>query len=41
MNGTPVKSVEELRSVIGNAGKSVAVLVQRDDARIYVPVNLG
>jgi len=41
VNGTPVKSVEELRSVIGSAGKSVAVLVQRDDARIYVPVNLG
>src|SRR5499426_75514 len=41
VNGKPVKSVEELRSVIGSAGKSVAVLVQRDDARIYVPVNLG
>ena len=41
VNGATVKSVDELRSLIGKAGKSVAILVQRDDARIYVPVNLG
>jgi serine protease Do len=41
VNGTPVKNVGELRSLVGNAGKSIAVLVQREDAQIYVPVNIG
>jgi serine protease Do len=41
VNGTPVKSVGELRSLVGAAGKSIAVLVQREDAQLYVPVNLG
>ena len=41
VNGTPVKSAGELRGLAGAAGKSIAVLVQRDDAQIYVPVNFG
>jgi serine protease Do len=41
VNGTPVKSAGELRGLVGAAGKSIAVLVQRDDAQIYVPVNFG
>jgi serine protease Do len=41
VNGTPVKNVGELRSLVGAAGKSVAILVQRDAAQIYVPVNIG
>jgi serine protease Do len=41
VNGTPVKSVEELRGLVGGAAKSIAVLVQREDAQLYVPVNLG
>ncbi len=40
-NGTPVKSVEELRALVSKAGKKVALLVLRDDARIFVPVDLG
>jgi serine protease Do len=41
MNGTPVKSAEQLRELVAKAGKRVALLVQRDDAQIFVPVDLG
>jgi serine protease Do len=41
VNGTPVKTVGELRSLVGGAAKSVAVLVQREDAQLYVPVMVG
>ena len=41
LNGTPVKSVEELKSLVSKAGKKIALLVQRDEARIFVPVDLG
>jgi serine protease Do len=38
---TPVKSPEQLRELVGKAGKSIALLVQRDDARIFIPVTIG
>ena len=41
INNTPVKSPEQLQELIGKAGKTVALLVQRDDARIFIPVTLG
>jgi serine protease Do len=41
VNNTPVKSVDELRSLIDKSGKTVALLVQRNDARIFIPVTLG
>ncbi|MCC6608626.1 MAG: DegQ family serine endoprotease [Burkholderiales bacterium] len=41
LNGTPVSSVGELRSLVEHASKHVALLVQRGDARIFVPINLG
>ena len=41
VNNTPVKSVEELKGLIEKAGKTVALLVQRQDARIFIPVTLG
>jgi serine protease Do len=41
VNNTPVKSPEQLRELIGKAGKTVALLVQREDARIFIPVRLG
>ena len=41
VNGTAVKSVGELRSALGKSGHSVAILVQREDAQIYVPVDIG
>jgi serine protease Do len=41
VNGRPVSSVEQLRDVIAKAGNSVALLIQRDNAQIFVPVDLG
>ena len=41
VNNTPVKSVEQLKELVAKAGKTVALLVQRDDARIFIPVPLG
>jgi serine protease Do len=40
-NGKPVKSVEQLRELVAKAGKKAALLVMRDDARIFVPVDLS
>jgi serine protease Do len=41
LNNTPVKDPEQLRGIVAKSGKRVAVLVQRDDAKVYVPVELG
>jgi serine protease Do len=41
VNGQPIAGVDELRSLIAKAGKKIAVLVERDEARIFVPVDLG
>jgi serine protease Do len=41
VNSTPVKSVDQLRSLVDKSGKTVALLVQRNDARIFIPVTLG
>ena len=41
LNGTAVKSVEELQALTAKAGKRVALLVQRENAKIFVPVDLG
>jgi serine protease Do len=41
INGNRVNSVEELRRYVGQAGKRVALLVQRDESKIFVPVDLG
>jgi len=41
VNGAPVNSVAELREQIRKHDKQVALLVQRGDARIFVPVQLG
>ncbi|OGA21356.1 MAG: peptidase [Betaproteobacteria bacterium RIFCSPLOWO2_02_FULL_67_26] len=41
LNSTPVASVEQLREVISKSGKHAALLVRRDDARLFVPVELG
>jgi serine protease Do len=41
VNGTPVRSVEQVRAVVGKSDKSVALLVQRGDSKIFVPVHLG
>jgi serine protease Do len=41
LNGERVSKVEQLRQLIANHGKHVALLVQRDNSRIFVPVDLG
>ena len=41
INGTPVGSIEQARSLVARAGKSVALLLQRDGERIFVPVRMG
>ncbi|VTU35553.1 putative periplasmic serine endoprotease DegP-like precursor [Variovorax sp. PBS-H4] len=41
INGTPAKTVEQVREVAAKADKSVALLIQRDGDRIFVPVRLG
>ncbi|HYM35539.1 MAG TPA: PDZ domain-containing protein, partial [Steroidobacteraceae bacterium] len=40
-NGTPVKNVDELRHIVDKAGRHIALLVQRGDSRIFVPITLG
>jgi serine protease Do len=41
VNGKPLASVEELQQILDKAGKHVALLVQRNEARIFVPVEIG
>jgi len=41
VNGKPMNSADDLRKLLKEAGSRIAVLVQREDARIFVPVNLG
>ncbi|MBV8604876.1 MAG: DegQ family serine endoprotease [Pelomonas sp.] len=41
INGTPVTSVDQVRHIVAGATKSVALLVQRGNQRIFVPVRLG
>jgi serine protease Do len=41
VNGTPVKTIAQLRSIIAKAGKHVALLIQRGDSKLFVPVDLG
>ncbi|MEO6929311.1 MAG: Do family serine endopeptidase [Casimicrobiaceae bacterium] len=41
VNRTKVTSPSQLQDLIGKAGKTVALLVQRDDARIFIPVKIG
>jgi serine protease Do len=41
VNGTPVKSLAELQAAAKKSGKTVALLIQRGDAQIFVPVRTG
>jgi serine protease Do len=41
VNGTPVNSVDQLKSLVHSHGDQVALLIQRGDTRIFVPVGLG
>lgn len=41
LNGTPVRSVEALRTLADRAGKHFALLIQREDAKLFVPISVG
>lgn len=41
VNGTPVKSVAQVREVVARSSKSVALLIQRDRSTIFIPVRVG
>jgi serine protease Do len=41
VNGRAVNTIDQVREVVGKAGKSVALLVQRGDDKIFIPVRLG
>jgi serine protease Do len=41
VNGAGVGSVADLKREVARAGHSVALLIQRDDAQIYVPIDIG
>jgi serine protease Do len=41
INGTPAKSVDQVREAVAKADRSVALLIQRGGDKIFVPVRLG
>jgi serine protease Do len=40
-NDTPLKSVEQLKNLMKKTDKTIALLIQRDAMRMYVPVQVG
>lgn len=41
VDGTPVTSANQLRGIVDKHASSLALLIQRGDARIFVPVQMG
>jgi len=41
LNGTAVQSAEQLRELATKSGKQVALLIQRNDRQLFVPIELG
>ena len=41
VNGAGVSTVADLKREVARAGHTVALLIQREDAQIYIPVDLG
>ncbi|MDB5874024.1 MAG: protease Do, partial [Ramlibacter sp.] len=41
VNGAPVKSIEQVRAAVAKSDKSVALLIQRGEDKIFVPVRIG
>ncbi|WP_454754779.1 Do family serine endopeptidase [Cupriavidus necator] len=41
VNGTPVKSPQQLRSLASKAGKQIALLILHEGARFYIPLEVG
>jgi serine protease Do len=40
VNGKRVKTVKELQDEAKSSGKNVALLIQREDAQIFVPLRI-
>lgn len=41
LNGTSITSPEQLKALASKAGKHVALLVQRDSTKIFIPIDFG
>jgi len=41
INGQPANSIEQVRNVVRDHPKTVALLIERDGQKIFVPVQLG
>ena len=41
VNGTTVSTAAELKREVARAGHGLALLIQREDAQIYIPIDLG
>jgi serine protease Do len=41
VNGKPVASIGQVRELVSKASKSVALLIQRGDEKIFIPVRIG
>jgi serine protease Do len=41
VNGTAVKDVAQVRAIVEKSAKSVALLIQREGDKIFVPIKLG
>jgi serine protease Do len=41
INGTPVTTVEQVKAAVAKSQKSVALLIQRGEDKIFVPVRVG
>jgi serine protease Do len=41
VNGTPVTSIDQVKAAVAKSQKSVALLIQRGDEKIFVPIRLG
>ena len=41
VNGQPVSDIEQLRGIVAKSGKKAAILVERGNSRLFVPVDLG
>lgn len=41
LNGQEVRDVAQLRALLDRSGRKVALLIERDDAKIFVPVDIG
>jgi serine protease Do len=41
VNGQSVSSVEQMRAIVAKSNKSAALLVQRGDDKIFVPIRIG